>query len=211
MPVKPVVPKKVPTRPAAALMRELEQATQKSDLAAVLSALEAGADPNYPPLCGGMTPLMVAAQESNPEIVQALLSAGADPNALWQQGVRDTRCVLEMSMEPNNARAGQVARLLVEAGADPWRNGGAPIKEAVQGGRRHALLGMARAGVPLREAPKGQDSLATLLAGIKMTGLIDDFEGELARMQSDEIRQALAPSAAEEDQAPRAGPGPRRI
>ena len=169
------------------LFRQLDQAVRARDLQGALQALRQGANPNHAPQGEDDTPLMVASQDASVEIVQALLEAGANPRAKQNLGGRG-RCVLEMALEPNTERAGEVVELLIRAGASPWGTGSsAPVELAITPARPWALLGMLRAGVDFdREGPKGQEPIAKRLKSMPAL---------LARLRAQEIREALAEPA----------------
>ena len=92
--------------------RALLDATKRSDVAAVRTLLEEGADPNVAQ-GDGLSALHLAAQEGNLEIAELLLAAGAKVGAKTQIGEYTP---LHLASEGAHA---SVVRALLEAGADP--------------------------------------------------------------------------------------------
>ena len=92
--------------------RALLDATKRSDVAAVRTLLEEGADPNVAQ-GDGLSALHLAAQEGNLEIAELLLAAGAKVGAKTQIGEYTP---LHLASEGAHA---YVVRALLEAGADP--------------------------------------------------------------------------------------------
>jgi ankyrin repeat protein len=65
----------------------LRSAVAGGELAAVVAALDAGADPDLLDNWGNNPLLHTAVRKGNPEIVRALITAGADPNGSTEKGI----------------------------------------------------------------------------------------------------------------------------
>jgi ankyrin repeat protein len=99
----------------------LRSAARDGDLGRIAWLLDSGADPNYLPAAGypvhsGSTALMIAVVEGRTEAVRLLLSRGADPSVVSKDG--HTALSWTPMTWPQPERQ-PIARLLLEAGADP--------------------------------------------------------------------------------------------
>ncbi len=115
------------------MSRELFDAIERHDTAAVAALLQKGADPNEPK-AAGWRPLHTAIGRigvgGSIEVVKLLMQHGADVNA-WDEGHNETpilsACYPDVGIE--------VPRLLLEAGADPnvrRSDGESPLRLSVQ-------------------------------------------------------------------------------
>ncbi len=100
------------------MSRELFEAIERHDTAAVAALLQKGADPNEPK-AEGWRPLHTAIGRidvgGSIEVVKLLMQHGADVNA-WDEGHHETPILSACDEEPESV---EPARLLLEAGANP--------------------------------------------------------------------------------------------
>jgi ankyrin repeat protein len=84
------------------------------DIQEIARLLKKGADPNAQD-DDGFSPLHFAAQESLPEAARLLLDAGANPN------IEDSFAITPLGRAAHTERGVEVVKLLLAAGADPFK------------------------------------------------------------------------------------------
>jgi ankyrin repeat protein len=133
----------------------LADAAEKKDWAAVLSQLEAKADPNAPQ-ADGTTALHWAVQHDDPATTKALIAAGANVSATNKYGVP----ALSLACANGNE---EIVRALLEAGADAnttLRGGETVLMTAARTGRTGPVAALLDKGAKVDTADrKGQTAL----------------------------------------------------
>ena len=140
----------------SAAAADLVDAVQRNDAAAVIAALENGADSNAPSV-DGTTPLHWAVHNDNLTLVERLIDAGADVDASNDYGSTP----LTEAAVVGNAK---IVELLVEGGADvnaPGKDGQTPLMILARGSSVAAARVLLEHGadVDAREAWRDQTAL----------------------------------------------------
>jgi ankyrin repeat protein len=156
----------------------LVEAARNGELAAVLSLLEGGADPNEV-APDGATALHWAVHRDNLEILNALLDAGAKPDRVTRYNIAP------LTLAAQNGNAALIDRLL-DAGANPdtvSEEGQTALMTAARNGSAAAVRTLLRRGanVDLAESYRGQTALM-FAAGEGNTGaaeLLLEFDAKL--------------------------------